>query len=241
MSREDLDFHNNRFQNKDIREQLGKKYSCIKHAYEKFESLIWNGSRESRVLELGFGKGQYTLASTQKYRQIFALDLNHTACKKVETEKKINAFVGTANQLPFQTDSIDLVYGLGLLHHCEPRLVLNEVVRVLKSEGRAYFLEPLAGNPVLEFYRKFTPKMRTSDEQPFDESQIQDLLRSYEALRVQRFGLLTLPWALFPGRIPPKTIQAWDTNVCKGSLGRFAWIALLELSGPGLLQTSMQE
>jgi|GEM_PF-1450831 len=241
MSREDLDFHNNRFHNKDIREQLGKKYSCIKHAYEKFESLIWNGSQESRVLELGFGKGQYTLASAQRYKQIFALDLNHPACKKLKTEKKIHALVGTANQLPFQTDSMNLVYGLGLLHHCKPKLVLNEVGRVLKNEGRAYFLEPLAGNPILEFYRKFTPNMRTSEEQPFHDSQLQDLLQSYEGLRVQRFGLLTLPWALLPGRIPPKSIQAWDTSVCRRSLGRFAWIALLELSGPGLLQTSMQE
>lgn len=241
MSREDLDFHNNRFQDKDVRMQLGKKYSCIKHAFEKFENLIWNGSRENSVLELGFGKGQYTRASTQRYSHVIALDLNHLACKKMDSENKISSLVGTANQLPFRSESMDLVYGLGLLHHCEPRFVLDEVGRVLKSEGRAYFLEPLKGNPILQFYRKLTPKLRTSEEHPFHESQIQELLRSFEGLRVQRFGLLTLPWALLPGRIPPKTIQAWDTSVCTGSLGRFAWIALLELSGPGLLQTSMQE
>ena len=44
--------------------------------------------------------------------------------------------------------------------------VLNEISRILKPNGKLLFIEPLGTNPLINFYRKLTPKSRSKDEHP---------------------------------------------------------------------------
>ena len=45
----------------------------------------------------------------------------------------------------------------------------NEINKVLKDDGEMVFLEPLGTNPLINLYRKLTPKSRSVDEHPFVE------------------------------------------------------------------------
>ena len=45
--------------------------------------------------------------------------------------------------MPFPDDSIDVVFGIAILHHLDLDLVSREVRRVLKPGGRAIFQEPV--------------------------------------------------------------------------------------------------
>ena len=43
---------------------------------------------------------------------------------------------------------------------------LDEIHRILKSKGNLIFIEPLGTNPIINLYRKLTPKSRSKDEHP---------------------------------------------------------------------------
>ena len=62
--------------------------------------------------------------------------------------------------------SFDIAYGSGILHHLNLNKSLNELKRILKKDGKIIFIEPMATNPFINLYRKFTPNARTSDEHP---------------------------------------------------------------------------
>lgn len=94
-----------------------------------------------------------------------------------ELEKGINASVHTeikpdfrvmdAHVLEFPDQSLDVVFGGGILHHLEYERALREIKRVLKPGGIMVFNEPMDINPVGRIARRINPHYRTEDEMPF--------------------------------------------------------------------------
>tara|TARA_Y100000813_G_C24088630_1_gene317084 strand:+ start:51 stop:824 length:774 start_codon:yes stop_codon:yes gene_type:complete len=72
-----------------------------------------------------------------------------------------------AHELDYEDESMDLIIGMGILHHLSLTEVYSEINRVLKPGGIAFWLEPLDINPLLTLARVLTPKSRTDDEEPF--------------------------------------------------------------------------
>ncbi len=72
-----------------------------------------------------------------------------------------------AHELDYEDESMDLIIGMGILHHLSLTEVYSEINRVLKPGGIAFFSEPLDINPLLTLARVLTPKSRTVDEEPF--------------------------------------------------------------------------
>ena len=77
-----------------------------------------------------------------------------------------------AHDLQFDEGTFDLVIGNGILHHLDLDVSTNEILRVLKPNGRAVFLEPLSANPLLMVFRWLTPKARTEDESPLSRNEL---------------------------------------------------------------------
>ena len=71
-----------------------------------------------------------------------------------------------ANNLEFENESFDIVFGGAILHHLDFAGAINEVYRVLKPGGEILFIEPLGINPVSKIIRTLTPFARTKDERP---------------------------------------------------------------------------
>ena len=59
-----------------------------------------------------------------------------------------------------------ILFTTGILHHLQINKCLDEIHRILKPNGSLIFIEPLGTNPIINFYRKFTPKSRSKDEHP---------------------------------------------------------------------------
>ena len=72
-----------------------------------------------------------------------------------------------AHELDYEDESMDLIIGMGILHHLSLTEVYSEINRVLKPGGIAFWSEPLDINPLLTLARVLTPKSRTDDEEPF--------------------------------------------------------------------------
>ena len=70
---------------------------------------------------------------------------------------RMQAHVGPAEQMPFESDTFDLVFGGAALHHLQLESAAREIARVLKPGGKGAFQEPLGHNRLLEFARDYLP------------------------------------------------------------------------------------
>lgn len=104
----------------------------------------------SRILEIGCGRGagSFLIKKTFMPRQIHAMDLDIDMIKKAEKylprqkREGINFFVGDVCLLPYPDETMDAVFGFGVLHHIPDwQGALKEIIRVLKTGGVYCFEE----------------------------------------------------------------------------------------------------
>jgi ubiquinone/menaquinone biosynthesis C-methylase UbiE len=103
------------------------------------------------VLDVACGPGAFVLAVAPRVRFALGIDLTPEMLRQArqfQAEKQItNAAFGRgdADSLPFPDACFDLVSCQHAFHHiAKPELVLKEMIRVTKPEGRVLILDPLA-------------------------------------------------------------------------------------------------
>jgi ubiquinone/menaquinone biosynthesis C-methylase UbiE len=170
------------------RQEAEKHFHDRKYAGEKrknyydlgFKSIIFNrlvsklgNIEDKKVLEFGCGEGWFTKILAAKGAEVWAFDISDEAVikniAKMETfdfKYEVHVNQMTAEKLAYEDDMFDLIVGNAILHHTELDASIKEIKRVLKKNGKAFFLEPLGHNPLLNLYRKLTPHLRSRDEVP---------------------------------------------------------------------------
>lgn len=103
-----------------------------------------------KLLDFGCGPGDNSLRFSRIGVEVTGFDIsdaNIENCKKVfekfEGNKKGNFLVSTAENLPFETHSFEIVAGIDILHHVDIPKAMLEIKRVLKPNGIAIFREPI--------------------------------------------------------------------------------------------------
>jgi SAM-dependent methyltransferase len=109
----------------------------------------------ARVADLGCGSGVFTELLRRQGYQSVGLDISP---KLVALGRHkfpgLELIEGDAENLPFETASLDGVLLSGLVHHFpDPRRLAGEVNRVLKSGGRFVAFDPNRMNPFMWLYR----------------------------------------------------------------------------------------
>jgi len=100
-------------------------------------------AKGQQVLEIGCGNGADGAMFAQYGARYTGVDLTAEAIDKTRRHFAAEGLEGTFRQenceaLSFNTDSFDLVYSFGVLHHTpSPQQAINEVHRVLKPGGTA--------------------------------------------------------------------------------------------------------
>lgn len=101
--------------------------------------------QESTVLDVACGPGALVLTMAPKVRYAFGADLTHEMLRQAtefQAEKQIGnaAFVcNEGEKLPFADGNFDLVTCQYAFHHMpKPELVLQEMLRVTKPDGRIF-------------------------------------------------------------------------------------------------------
>jgi ubiquinone/menaquinone biosynthesis C-methylase UbiE len=115
------------------------------------------------VLDIACGPGAFALGVAPRVTFVYGVDLTMEMLRRArafQTEKQISnaAFAGgEAEQLPFPEGTFDLVSCQCSFHHLpKPALVLREMIRVAKPEGRLVLIDPLApeSDPKYELYNR---------------------------------------------------------------------------------------
>lgn len=120
----------------------------------KFELLkkLCSPSKNSKILEIGCGDGEFTRRLVGLPGQITASDITPAVIKRGEKscgdKSKMLVFkLENAEKLSFRNDSFDIVCGISILHHIKISPALKEAFRVLKAGGQIFFTEPNLLNP----------------------------------------------------------------------------------------------
>lgn len=214
-------------------------YKAIYNAKEDFLNFLKEKSINSEILDFGCGDGQY-VEKIIKYnpKKITGIDISEVAIDDANKKAKklglnVNYKVDNCEKTSFKNDSFDIVYGTGILHHLQINKCLDEINRVLKSNGSLLFIEPLGTNPLINLYRKFTPRSRSVDEHPLVNKDFKYINEKFTDVKIKYYGFLTL--VFFPFYKSPdnsklfKILTLFDQYLFKFKLFQyFAWSVLIK-------------
>lgn len=96
------------------------------------------------ILEIGTGKGYFTLALAKRGFNFSSIDISaeEQAIARLNIryfglEKQVNLSIQNAERLSFPDQSFDAVFSINVFHHLEnPSLVLGEISRLLRPAGK---------------------------------------------------------------------------------------------------------
>ena len=186
-------------------------YKALYNMYEDFDADIYRKAVNKIVLDYGCGVGSVTQKIAKlNPSKLFGVDISEVSINKAlenakESNLQINYSVDNCEETKFKTETFDLIFGSGILHHLNLKKSVNEINRILKNDGEMVFLEPLGTNPLINFYRKLTPNSRSIDEHPFLEKDFNFINSLFKNVTVRYYGFFTLIFFLFY-RNPKKSL-----------------------------------
>jgi SAM-dependent methyltransferase len=165
--------------------------------------------RGLRVVDFGCGSGANTVLLANRGAHLWAVDISEDLIRLGQRRLAANNragqarfIVGSAHDLPFRDNSIDVVFGIAILHHLDLRLVSKEVHRVLRPAGRAIFQEPVRNSPTLRLVRRLIP-YHAPDVSPFErpltDGELHVFANGFATTRIRGF---CLPHVLVGERLP---------------------------------------
>ncbi len=166
--------------------------------------------RDKWIVDFGCGSGGNSVLLAGRGAHVTGVDISEDLIRIARRRMAVNArgdgasfVVGSAHDLPFPSASVDIVFGIAVLHHLDLRLVSREVHRVLKPGGRAIFQEPVRNSAVVRFVRALIP-YRAPDispyERPLTDRELSGFAEPFSAMRSRAFTLphvavgQMLPW-----------------------------------------------
>ena len=142
-------------------------YKAIANAWDDFFDYLKINANNSEILDYGCGVGP-TIEKVVNFNphKITGIDISDISISKAKAkfknfDRKVELLVDNCEKTNFNSDTFDIVYGLGIIHHLQTSRCINEISRILKHNGVLLFIEPLGTNPIINFYRKLTPKSRS--------------------------------------------------------------------------------
>lgn len=143
----------------DINPRMFIKYSHPKNKWDARQFCAqWLGKVEGKeLLDYGCGMGEESIYFAKLGAQVTAIDVSPVGIDLVlrraahnNLSERVRAFQMDACATSFDSESFDLVHGLGILHHICVDRGLREVRRLLKPGGRGVFLEHMMNSRFLE-------------------------------------------------------------------------------------------
>lgn len=151
------------------------------------------------VLDYGCGAGENSVLIASRKAKVVGVDISPELLALAE--KRLAAHdltenadfrVGSAHRLPVEDRSIDIVFGMAILHHLDLEVSANEVFRVLKKGGRAIFFEPVRNSKLVKFVRNLIPYEQpdiSPYERPLTDGELENYAGNFSRCTSRAFSL----------------------------------------------------
>lgn len=169
-------------------------YTPLEYSYHLLGDI-----RGKTILEYGCGDGVNTLAMARRGAYVIAIDISWDLIRIARQRLVVNGItsgvefiVGSAHELPLRDESVDIVFGIAILHHLDLALSAQEVKRVLGKKGRAIFQEPMRDSKILKLIRSLIPYQPTNVspfERPLTTSELMKFAKGCSSYRYKPFSL----------------------------------------------------
>jgi SAM-dependent methyltransferase len=197
-----------------------------------------------RVVDFGCGSGANTALLAGRGAHVWAIDISEDLLRLGRRRLSVSGradgatfIAGSAHDLPLPDNSIDVVFGIAILHHLDLELVSREVRRVLTPGGRAIFQEPVRNSAVIRFVRSLIP-YRAPDispyERPLTDAELDRFAAAFQSRTVRAFGL---PHVQIGPLLPivknyERALYGWDRRLLAAMppLARYASIRVIALT-----------
>ena len=194
------EFHDKKFGGQREKDYYAHGFTGIvtQHLFDQLGNV-----EDEKILEIGCGEGWVTKRMALQGAQVWSFDISKEAVNLVvgrleglDLKYPVQVDVMAGEDLKYPDNMFDGIIGMAILHHLEFDVALNEIKRVLKPGGKAYFMEPLGHNIFLNIYRFFTPDIRSKDEAPLRWYQYRIMDQKFSNFYHQEFFLTSI-FALF--------------------------------------------
>lgn len=162
--------------------------------------------RGKTILEYGCGDGLNTVVLANRGARVIALDISPellaVAQKRLEINRcdGVELLIGSAHTLPLPDESVDIVFGMAILHHLDLKLASREIQRVLKKGGKGIFKEPVRNSKLLARLRPLFPMH--ADVSPFERPLTDKELKDFAGPFTYRARTFGLPHSSIAGVLP---------------------------------------
>ena len=187
-------------------------------APEARQIMRWLGNiKGKKVLDVGCGAGEAAVYFAKQGAISTATDISSGMLRVVEqTAKYHNVDVETvqssAERLPFEDNTFDVVYAGNLLHHVDLETTIIDMKRILKPGGVLVSWDPLAHNPLINVYRRIAMDVRTPDEHPLSVTDLKLFSKHFRSVKSRCFWFFSL-WIFINfklcERIDPNKERYW--------------------------------
>ena len=225
------------------------KFYSITNKSEEFQYgwLKERCAQGVKVLDFACGNGENGIYAAQCGAEVIGIDISPEGVENANLNARQSGVndhcrfeVMDGENMTFPDNTFDLAVEYGALHHVDLDKAMIELNRVLRPDGEMICVEALRHNPLIHWYRKKTPHLRT-------EWEVEHILgveslaiagKYFHNINVKFFHLAVL--AAVPFRKTPfffKPVRAFlnkvDSLLLRSkTIGKYGWIMIFTMSKP---------
>jgi len=224
-----------------------KFYSISRASFAHRDALLFENIKGAVALDYCCGNGEVAIEMAKRgASRVLGIDISMVAvenarelAKRAGVDAVCEFGVMDAEHTEFADGMFDVIHEYGALHHLDLPAAFTELSRIIKPEGRLICTEALRHNPLIHWYRKHTPHLRTDweVEHILGFPEIYSGGKFFEGISMRTFHLAAL--AAVPLRKSPyfnmilRVFEAVDNVVLSFPLlRRLAWVAVIEYTRP---------
>lgn len=199
-----------------------------------------------KVLDFGCGNGENGIYAAECGAEVKGIDISPEGVANANLNAQQSGVadrcrfeVMDGENMTFADNTFDVAVEYGVLHHVDLDKAIAELSRVLKPGGEMICIEALKHNPIIHWYRKRTPHLRTQWEVEHILG-VQDLAvarKYFHEVNVKFFHLAVLAAVPFRKTRIFKPICAIfnkiDSVLLRSqTIGKYGWIMVFTMSRP---------